>query len=259
MTNSPPNPSSAMFLFFVLTSIYFMVKYNGNPKQGNIYFGIYMCLLIIGEFFINISLTKAMCGTNQMGSAMFITIIPWFLIFGMLNLVLMVFPGWLSPFSNTIGYGITKLFGINNLLNDIFKAKINPEELKGENMSAMAEALEHIYNDRSLLVNEITQENFDNFWINMSPSFKPNVKNNVEIKKRLFDFIRLKDIVSEYIWYMLTGTLVTSVGYNYLANKGCSHSVKEIKKRHKEYEEQEKLNAEAIANGAPPRVYSTNE
>ena len=58
---------------------------------------------------------------------------------------------------------------------------------------------------------------------------------------------------------MLTGTLVTSVGYNYLANKGCSQSVKEINKRHKEYEEQEKLNAEAIANGAPPRVYATSE
>jgi hypothetical protein len=93
----------------------------------------------------------------------------------------------------------------------------------------------------------------------MSPSFKPKIKDNVEIKKRLFDFIRLKDIVAEYIWYMLTGTLVTSVGYNYLANKGCSQSVKEINKRHKEYEEQEKLNAEAIANGAPPRVYATSE
>lgn len=259
MSNSPPNPSSSMFLFFLLTSIYFMVKYNSDPKQGKIFFGIYMLLLIIGEFFINISLTKAMCGTNQMSTAIFITIIPWFLIFGMLNLVLMVFPGWLSPFSNTIGYGITKLFGINNLLNDIFKAKISPEELKGENMGAMAEALEHIYNDRSLLINEITEENFDNFWINMSPLFKPKVKDNVEMKKRLFDFVRLKDDVAEYIWYMLTGTLVTSVGYNYLTNKGCTQTVKEIKQRHKDYEAQEKANAEAIANGAPPRVYSTSE
>lgn len=259
MSNSPPNPSSSMFLFFLLTSVYFMVKYNTDPKKGNIFFGIYILLLIIGEFFINISLTKAMCGTNQMGSAMFITIIPWFLIFGLLNLVLMVFPGWLSPFSNTIGYGITKIFGINNLLNNIFKAKINPEELKGENMSAMAEALEHIYSDRSLLVNEITQENFDTFWINMSPSFKPNIKDNIEIKKSLFNFIRLKDIVSEYIWYMLTGTLVTSVGYNYLANKGCSQSVKVIKQRHKEYEEKEKLEADAKSNDGPPRVYSSSE
>jgi hypothetical protein len=259
MSNSTPNPSSSMFLFFLLTSVYFMIKYSGDPKQGTIYFGIYMLLLIIGEFIINVSLTKAMCGTNQMGSAMFITIIPWFLIFGMLNLVLMVFPGWLSPFSNTIGYGITKLFGINNLLNDIFKPKINSEDLKGENMGAMAEALEHIYNDRSLLVNEITQENFDNFWTNMSPSFKPQIKDNIEIKKRLFDFIRLKDIVAEYIWYMLTGMLVTSVGYNYLVNKGCTQSVEDIKQRHKAYEAKEKFIAQAKANGAPPRVYSTRE
>ena len=93
----------------------------------------------------------------------------------------------------------------------------------------------------------------------MSPLFKPKVKDNVEMKKRLFDFVRLKDDVAEYIWYMLTGTLVTSVGYNYLTNKGCTQTVKEIKQRHKDYEAQEKANAEAIANGSPPRVYSTSE
>jgi hypothetical protein len=259
MTTSTPNPSSSMFLFILLTSVYFMVKYSGDPKQGKIFFGVYMLLLIIGEFFINVSLTKSMCGSNQMGSAMYVTIIPWFLIFGMLNLVLTIFPGWLSPFSNTIGYGITRIFGINDLLNDIFKAKLKPEELKGENIGVMAEALEHIYNDRSLLINEITQENFDNFWTNMSPLFKPKIKDSVEMKKRLFDFVRLKDSVAEYIWFMLTGTLVTSVGYNYLVNTGCKQSVKEIKARHKAYEEQERLNAQAIANGAPPRVYTTAE
>ena len=259
MSNSPPNPSLSMLFFFIITSIYFIAKYNVLPKQSNLIFVIYILLLIIGEFFINLSLTKSMCGSNQMSSAMFITIIPWVLIFGLLNLMLMVFPGWLSPFSNTIGYGITKLFGINTLLNDIFKAKMNPEELKEQNVGAMAEALEHIYSDRSLLINEITQENFDNFWTNMSPSFNPTVKDNIEIKKSLFDFIRLKDIVAEYIWFMLTGFLVTSVGYNYIANNGCSQSVQDIKQRHSDYEAQEKIKADAIANGTPQRIYSTTE
>ena len=258
MSTSPPNPSLAMFLFFLITSIYFAIKFNADPSKSSVYFGIYMLVLIIGEFFINMSLTQAMCGTPQLSSALFITLVPWFLIFGVLNLVLMVFPGWLAPFSNTFGYGVARLFGINNLLNDIFKAKINPEDLKTENMGAMAEALEHIYTDRSLLVNEITQENFDNFWTNMSPSFKPKIKDDLSMKKRLFDFIRLKDMVAEYIWYMLTGTLVTSVGYNYIVNKGCTQSVKEIKQRSKEYQEKEKINA-ANANAGSQRVYSTTE
>jgi hypothetical protein len=256
---SSPNPSSAMLIFFILTSIYFTVKYNTDPKQNKIYFGIYVLLLIIGEFFINMSLTKALCGTNQVGSAIFITVIPWFFIFGLLNMMLMLFPGWLTPFSNTFGYGVARLFGINDLLNTIFKPKLSQGDIKDANVEIMAEALEHIYTDRSLLVNEISQNNFENFWTNMSSLFKPTVKNDGSLKKRLFNFIRLKDIVAEYIWFMLTGTLVTSVGYNYIVNKGCSQDVKEMQKRHKEYEEEEEKKIKESSTAAPKRVYSTLE
>jgi len=40
----------------------------------------------------------------------------------------------------------------------------------------------------------------------------------------------LKDTVSEYIWYILTGGLVTSVSYNYMVNSECVKSVKELEK-----------------------------
>jgi hypothetical protein len=253
------DPSSAILLFFILTSIYFVVKYNSEPSKNKVYFGIYVLLLIIGEFFINMSLTSSLCGSAQTGSAIFITIIPWFLIFGILNLMLMAFPGWLSPFSNTFGYGVTKLFGINDLLNTIFKPKIDKTDIKNTNIELMAEALEHIYTDRSLLVNEISQTNFEKFWSNMSPLFKSNVKDNLELKNKLLNFIRLKDIVAEYIWFMLTGTLVTSVGYNYIVNNGCSQNVKEIQNRHKDYESQEKTKLQQQIKDEPPRIYSSNE
>ncbi len=69
----------------------------------------------------------------------------------------------------------------------------------------------------------------------------------------------LKDIVAEYIWFMLTGTLVTSVGYNYIVNSGCSQDVKEMQKRHKDYEIQEKAKLQKQLNADPPRIYSSNE
>lgn len=259
ISSSPPNPSSAMLYFFILTSIYFTVKYNTEPSKNKVYFGIYALLLIIGQFFINMSLTSSLCGTAQTGSAIFITVIPWFFIFGVLNLVLMAFPGWLVPFSNTFGYGVTKLLGINSLLNTIFKPKISKTDIKDANIELMAEALEHIYTDRSLLVNEISQDNFDNFWSNMSPLFKSNVKGDSTLKNKLLGFIRLKDIVAEYIWFMLTGILVTSVGYNYIVNSGCSQDVKEMQKRHKDYETQEKTKLQEQLNADPPRIYSSNE
>ena len=54
MSNTP-NPSSAIFWFFIITSIYFTVKYNtkNNEKSAqNMYFGIYILLIVIGEYFI---------------------------------------------------------------------------------------------------------------------------------------------------------------------------------------------------------------
>ena len=263
---SPPNPSSAMLWFFVLTSVYFPVKYysgggqNTSDKrtQNNIYAGVYILLLIVGEYFINLGLTESLCGTNQWDTALFVTLIPWVVIFGIMNLMLLVFPGWLSPFSNTFGYAVARLSGINSVLDDILRPKIDTDGGNRQDKEA-AEALARIYTDQSLLLNEITQDNFSQFWDKTSALFKPGVKNNAGLKEKLFDFIRLKDIVAEYVWYMLVGFLVTSVSYNYVVNTGCSQSAAEMEQRHKDYQQQESDIQAAKDQGADPRVYTSDE
>ena len=47
------------------------------------------------------------------------TIIPWVLIFGVINIILIIFPGWISPFANTFGYGVMNLLGLKQLLSII--------------------------------------------------------------------------------------------------------------------------------------------
>lgn len=217
-----------------------------------IYGGIYILLLVVGEFFINLQLTDAMCGSKQYPTALFITLIPWVIIFGLLNVVLMQFPGWLAPFSNTFGYGVAKLAGLTSFFNDILKTKIDLGETSGK----ANEILEHIYADKSLLINEITTDNIDRFWTNMKIIFKPNSYTE-ENKATLLNFIKLKNIVAEYTWYLLTGTLVTSVSYNYVVNNGCTQSVKEMKKRRKAYEET--LATNETSAKVPPKVYSSTE
>ena len=258
---SPPNPATSMLWFLVLTSVYFPVKfYTHTPTKKMIYGGIYILLLIVGEFFINLTLTNAMCGSNQWSTALMVTLIPWVMIFGILNLLLLTLPGWLAPFSNTFGYAIAKLAGLSDLMNEILRPKIVSKDLpKDSNLIPVQEALAHIYSDKSLLINEITQTNFDKFWENMSAVFKPGVKNNDSLKQKLLDMVRLKDIVAEYIWYLLTGFLVTSVGYNYVVNSGCSQSVQEMQKRHDQYEKDEEAKQTAEQSADPKRVYSTNE
>lgn len=248
-----PNPFTSLFWFFIITTVYFILKYKiTEPTQSKIYGGVYILLLIVGEFIINLNLTNSMCGSNQYDTAIFITLFPWLFIFGLLYAVLSVFPGWLVPFSNTFGYGLAKLFGLSNFFNDILKNKID----LGKDSGPSSEALEHIYSDKSLLINEITQPNIGRFWSNMELIFKPSSYTE-ENKQTLLSFVRMKDTVSEYIWYMLTGTLVTSVSYNYVVNKGCHQSVKEMKKRRKAYEK--RLEEKQTGANIKPKVYSTTE
>ena len=251
--SSPPNPFLSILMFFIITTIYFVFKYKTtDPTKSKITGGIYVLLLFIGQFFINLTLANFICGCKQYGTAAFITLIPWTFILGLLYIVLTIFPGWLAPFSNTFGYGATKLMGISKFFNDILKSKID----LGKDSASAGEALEHIYSDKSLLINEITQNNIERFWVNMKPIFKPNSYTN-ENKNIVLQFIRLKDIISEYIWYMLTGTLVTSISYNYVANKECSQNIKELKKRRKAYEEY--LEQKQTQQKVEPKTYSTTE
>ena len=254
-----PNPTMSLLWFVIITTIYFIIKYKtydptSKSSTGKIYGGIYLLLLVVGEYVINLSLTNAMCGSKQFGTAVFITLFPWLFIFGLLYIMLSVFPGWLAPFSNTFGYGIAKLSGLSGFLDKIMKEKLD----LGQGASPEAsQVLEHIYSDKSLLINEITDSNLDRFWTNMQIIFKPS-EYTEKNKLDLAGFVRLKDTVSEYIWYMLTGSLVTSVSYNYVVNTGCSQSVKELKNRRAAYQKDLTAKQQAAA-ATKPKVYSTTE
>ena len=105
--------------------------------------------------------TYRLCNDHyQYMNAAYITLVPWVLIFGILNLMLLIFPGWLSPFSNTFGYGYDcNARELKRLFRNVFK---DPGTVSGQSDKA-TEALNYIYGNQSLLVNEITMQNFDEF------------------------------------------------------------------------------------------------
>ena len=270
-----PNPSSAMLLFFILTTIYSVMQYNsaktyvGTDKAADksdstskMYFMIYLLAVVIGQFFVNLQLTTAMCGGPNWTTAAMCTFFPWGFIFGILLLLLSMFPGWLAPFSNTFGYGVALAAGLNDTMVNILRPQSKKErDDAGEKLNSEAEeALEHIYADRSLLVNEITTTNFGDFWKNMSGLFRKGVESNAGLKSELYSFVVLKEIVSEYIWYILAGMLITSVSFNYIAGSACNVSAAEMQARHDDYEKELKsAQDDAKAKTDNQRVYETHE
>ena len=73
-------------------------------------------------------------------------------------------------------------------------------------------------------------------------------------------YILLKNNISEFTWFVLTGGLVTSASYNYILNSGCQQSVSEMKKRHTEYvEKDKKISENAKKGGSKQMVYKGYE
>ena len=212
-----PETQFGFVFFMIITTLYFVFSYllckpSRGPKSQS--FGLmlsvcYYLMVLFGQYIINLSTTASLCNVvYQYMNAAYITLVPWVLIFGILNLMLLIFPGWLSPFSNTFGYGLTVMLGIKTVIRNVFK---DPGTVSGQSDKA-TEALNYIYGNQSLLVNEITIPNFEEFISSMTTLLKTGADSK-EVKI-LKDLIYLKELVAHYMWFVLTGSLVISVATN---------------------------------------------
>jgi len=245
--------SVAIFFFLAVFGAYAYYKYTKNGVlSGGITF-LFFLVLVIGEYFINLAMSKDICGFDQEKTALIATVLPWFIVLGVLKAALIVFPGWLTPFSNTFGYmfvsAVTDLKDVfNNILTPQFD--LAPEAQKGggggdgglqdsadipkddvKNKRDIGRALEQIYTDQSIILNELGLDNLDRFWDSFKESrlIRPSAK--VEDLEKIRKFLMMKTIVGEFVWLVLCGLLVVSISYNYLLNMGCSFTPEQQKIR----------------------------
>lgn len=210
----------SLILFIILTIAYSVLKYFIDNKVVTI---IYFLLIFITQFSLNLSLTDQICGFKQPALAFTTTIFPWTIIFGSLSVLFMMFPGWKSPFSNTFGYLAARAGGIKDAFNAILTSKISNK------------ALQAIYEDNSLMINEITPENFEDFWSKMQTSGMLSSSVTEESKERLLKLVRMKDIVAEFVWYLLAGVLISTITFSYISNSKCKRSAEYMKQQHEEW------------------------
>lgn len=236
---SAVGPSSSIMIFLILTLAYSIFKYYSKSAESvKIWTFIYFLILIVVQFFINLGLTSEICGFTQYTIALKTTLIPWVLIFGTLYVLLLIFPSWLSPFSNTIGYFFAYISGVNGFLRSILKDRDSFKLNKGE--SNMIHAINNVYDDKSLLINSMNTTNLPYWWQSMKQGGLLKSGVGESHYNELLGYIKMKTNISEFIWYALTGTLTSSISYNYILNSGCTQSAKEMEKRHEKYLEQEK-------------------
>lgn len=246
--NNLPSPNRGLLLFAGLTIGYFIIQYKTKEKHSSVAMIVYLILLLVFQFGINVNLTKTLCGESHVKTAFFYTMFPWVFIFGLLNLMLIIFPGWLSPFSNTFGYMIVSTMGLNNVLEEVLKSKEQTQN------SELSKTLGKIYDNPSLLINEIPDPTvgYEEFWHKLDKGGLLSSNAN-DYYTKLQDLVRLKFIISKFIWLGLTGAFTIVTSYNYIIQAQCSSSVKEMERRHSEYQQLVKDNSEKEIE---PRVYS---
>jgi hypothetical protein len=251
-----PGSGLPLLIFSVITTIYYVIKYNldASKSMDTVYFLMYIMILVITHFFLNLNTSRALCGSNQWETTFYVTVGPWLIIFGFLYIGLKTFPSWLMPFSNTIGYGVALLAGLSETTEKLF--------ISTENASSKDEIgfLEKIYTDKSLIINEITINNFPKFWENMKGLFRDEVKNDTTdvVKKELFNLVKMKELTAEYIWYIFAGFLITSISYNFIIGSSCKKSVQDMQDAHNDHDNETKEKYESTRD-VEPRLYSMSE
>jgi hypothetical protein len=248
--------SVAIGFFLAIFAAYSYYKYKKNGVLSGGVTSMFFIVLITGEYFINLAMSKDICGFDQEKTALIATLLPWILVLGVLKAALIVFPGWLTPFSNTFGYifvsAVTDLKDVfANILTPQFdleppkdggqkgggdgsgglqdSADIPEDNVK--NKRDIGRALEQIYTDQSILLNELNLDNLDKFWDSFKESklIRPSAK--IEDLEKIRKFLMMKTIVGEFVWLVLCGMLVVSISYNYLLNMGCTFTPEQQKIR----------------------------
>ena len=218
-STAPPDPSTSIFAFFIITLVFTIIKYSIPDEMLTLISIIYIGTLLAVQITINSSLAKTICNNPQSTtSGVVATIFPMLFIFGLLQLLLTIFPGWMEPFSNTFGYAIAKIGGAESVVRDV---------LKKETTQEISKAISNIYNDPSIFLNQFNyndQQDFDTKWNKSQELFVADAGIGSQKYNSFKNMVKLKDLVAQFVWYMLAGILVTSRSYNYIINQPCGLS-----------------------------------
>ena len=269
--------------FLLTTLAYYLIKpsltyeISNNPtshkkyiSDNYMYLAIYILLVMVVQFLVNASIISSTCGGNiseNMGAAGVFTFLPWTLIFGVIIIILTIYPGFKSAFSDVIGYfyvsGQANKILTELLIDRDIQKKIDanneltPE--KKESMQSAADAIIKICGNTSILINQIVPSNFNDYWKILTPLMKDKFQTDSpetnEIKNDLFELVVTRDNVGEAMWYIYTGLLLTSIVQLKMTTRGCVNNPKTMEQNYEKFLEQEQQ-AQAAKETAASTTYT---
>jgi len=225
-------------------------KYNAYLQKHYMYLGVYIALVLLVQFVVNVSIITNMCGGSireNIGYAGLYTFLPWSLLFGAMILVLSVYPGFKSAFSDVVGY-----FWVSKSANDCLTELLFNQQIESniqgdpsatpqdkETMEKAADLILKLAGNASILINQMVPGNFMNYWNVLKPLMKPQYKaddtNAVAMKEKLFEIVVARDNVGEVMWYVYTGLFVCFLVQLKITSRGCINSPQTMEKNYQQF------------------------
>lgn len=229
-------------------------EYSKYVSNNYMFLAIYVLLVIVIQFMVNSSIIASNCGGNiseNMGAAGVLTFLPWIFIFGVLVIILTIYPGFKTAFSDVVGYYyvsgqatkiLTELL-IDKKVEDKIGQDPNMTQEKKEALETAADTIIKICGNNSILINQIVPNNFDQYWNILTPLMKDQYQQNSpesdKLKNELFELVVTRDNVGEAMWYIYTGLLLTSIVQLKITNRGCVSNPKTMEANYQKFLDQE--------------------
>jgi len=206
----------------------------------------YFALVIISQISLNVMSMYFKCGgdfIDSLTNATSLTILPWSLIFGVVIITIMIFPGFKSAFSDVIGYLYISSKAnevLNTLLVDKNIRMDNLQPSEKDKMKDAADLVMKIYGNTSILINQIVPSNYIQMWDQMRILRKPeyqddNNEKTKALKEQLFGLVVTRENVGEAMWYIYTGILIISLVKMNIETRGCSSNIDVMETKYKQF------------------------
>ena len=117
---------------------------------------------------------------------------------------------------------------LNESSNKLLKPDFESSDLK------LNKIMQDVYQDKAMLINEFTPNNFEKAINDLAPIMNSDVVQNNKVNwrndalKTLEKLVVVKDEVSRFIWYVLIGTLITSMSNLGIMSHSCNYSVQQM-------------------------------
>jgi hypothetical protein len=259
---------TTMFYYFVLKpkltieTLSNQEAYKDYTKSSYFRLCIYFLLVLLIQFGMNTGAIISKCGGSvpqNIGVAGMMTFLPWVLIFGLVIIMLIIFPGFKGAFSDVVGYFFVSN-GANRVLSDILiSTPSNMNNKPGaaqewgaaneKTMQDTADVMSRLYGNMSILINQIVPSNFLKYMEILKPIMKPKYVNDQTLfnlkEQELLNLVSTRDNVGEAFWYTYAGLLLIAITQYNIASRPCVKDIATIQANYKNFlKDQDEINSE---------------